>query len=257
MFRRMIERRMLTVVLMALVAVGSGGPRAQAADGVVAFLEALAPPPAPKALARIPDPARKLLALRSYVRMGANLADRWSWTKAEIEAFQGSDAQKALLAEVEAIKAHFAEANPGYAIYANTRVRSLDVQIARWNENASVGEAAEEIFKAWVEAFGGDPNDADRLDTDAVRLWLRRFRVTTRPNIAAPGLTMHGRASAIDFQIMKDGRIFAGADTSKIETVWRAEKWDEKLKASIDAAGPSFSGPLTRPDEPWHFTYKP
>jgi hypothetical protein len=56
---------------------------------------------------------------------------------------------------------------------------------------------------------------------------------------------------------MKDGVIIAGADTAKIETVWRAEKWDEKLKDSIDAASPSFHGPLTSPDEPWHYDFKP
>ena len=68
---------------------------------------------------------------------------------------------------------------------------------------------------------------------------------------------MHGRAHAIDFQILRDGKIIGGADNTKIETFWRAEKWDQKLKASIDAAGPSFNGPLTSPDEPWHYNYEP
>jgi hypothetical protein len=36
-----------------------------------------------------------------------------------------------------------------------------------------------------------------------------------------------------------------------------AEGWDVKLKASIDAAGPSFVGPLANPHEPWHYDYVP
>ena len=39
--------------------------------------------------------------------------------------------------------------------------------------------------------------------------------------------------------------------------MWRAEGWDQKLKASMEAVGPSFSGPLTNPDEPWHYEYVP
>jgi hypothetical protein len=39
---------------------------------------------------------------------------------------------------------------------------------------------------------------------------------------------------------MKDGAIYAGANSRQVESIWRAEGWDEKLKASIAAAGPSF-----------------
>ncbi|MCX7345169.1 MAG: hypothetical protein NTU78_05425, partial [Alphaproteobacteria bacterium] len=66
-----------------------------------------------------------------------------------------------------------------------------------------------------------------------------------------------GRASAIDFQVMKDGHIYAGANSKQVESIWRTEGWDQKLKASMEAAGPSFSGPMTNPDEPWHYDYAP
>ena len=89
------------------------------------------------------------------------------------------------------------------------------------------------------------------------RTWLAGFRLTKRANLAAPGLTLHGKASAIDFQVMKDGQIIAGANSRQIEPVWQADGWDVKLKDSITAAGPSFHGPLERPFEPWHFDYKP
>ena len=226
-------------------------------DPLAERLAKLAPPPSNEALAEIPDLGRKLLALRSYVRAGSKLADRWSWTEEEIKAFQGSAEQQALLAEVAAVSAHFAQANPGYEIYVNTKVRSLDVQINNWNSNESVGVAAQEILTAWKDKVGTDAQISSKLDPAELRTWLSGFTVTNRANIAAPGLTLHGQARAIDFQVMQDGRIIAGADSKQIERVWRVDKWDVKLKESMLAAGPSFSGPLISPNEPWHYDYDP
>ncbi|SON57836.1 hypothetical protein HDIA_4295 [Hartmannibacter diazotrophicus] len=242
---------LLTLALIAFVPTGRG------LASEIHSLSELAPPQAVEALEQIPDPGRRLLALRSYLRTGSDLAARWSWTEEEIEAFQGSDDQRALLAEVAAIADHFARANPGFEIYANTRVRSLDVQISNWNSNESVGAAAAEILSAAKEEFGSDDKSFADVDPDDLRAWLVGFTGKTWANIAAPGLTAHGQGHAIDFQVMKDGHIIAGADSGEIEQVWRAEKWDEKLKASIDAAGPSFHGPLASPDEPWHYDYDP
>jgi hypothetical protein len=89
-----------------------GPARAAEPAPLDAVLTALAPPPSAEALVRIPDPGRKLLALRSYLRSGAELPKRWSWTAEEIKAFEGSPEQKALLAEIDAVKAHFKAANP-------------------------------------------------------------------------------------------------------------------------------------------------
>ncbi len=217
----------------------------------------LAPPPSGEALARIPDLGRKLLALRSYVRSRKTLAKRWSWTAAEIEAYQGSPEQEKLLAEVAAVSAHFARANPGYALYANTKVRSLDVQIERWNKSESVDRAAREIFAAWEKKFGGRNVLDAPADLEKMRQWLSGFRLSKWPLLAAPGLTRHGRAGAIDFQIMKGGEIFAGAKARHVRELWEERGWKAKLQASMKAAGPSFNGPLKRPNEPWHYEYEP
>jgi hypothetical protein len=56
-------------------------------------------------------------------------------------------------------------------------------------------------------------------------------------------LTRHDQGHAIDFQMMKDGAIIAAADYDTIDSL-RAKGWDKKLKDSMGAAGPSFSGPL-------------
>lgn len=235
----------------------AGPDTAAASDRFDSFLLRLAPFPSDDALRQIPDPGRKLLALRSYLRAGKTLSERWSWTDDEIMAFQGSIQQAVLQVEINAVRAHFAAANPGYELYIHSQIRSLDEQIEKWNRNASVKAAAEELLAAWTAAFGPEAVENPSVERDKASAWLRTAPVANRPSIAAPGLTLHGRAQAIDFQVMKDGVIIAGADTAKIETVWRAEKWDEKLKASIVAASPSFRGPLKSPEEPWHYDYVP
>jgi hypothetical protein len=161
------------------------------------------------------------------------------------------------MSEIAAVSAHFAQANPGFEVYVNSSVRSLDTQIRSWNTNESVGIAAEEILSKWNEQFGADAQSWNNLDPKKVRGWLYRFEGTSRPAIAAPGLSFHGQARAIDFQVRQNGKIIAGTDSKQIERDWRVPKWDLKLKESISAAGPSFRGPLTSPDEPWHFEYDP
>jgi hypothetical protein len=110
------------------------------------------------------------------------------------------------------------------------------------------------MLAAYQAAFG---EAAAAPDPKKLSQWIRSYQPPKRANLAAPGMTLHGRASAIDFQVMKDGRIHAGANTREVESVWRAEGWDQKLKASMTAAGPSFVGPLANPDEPWHYDYAP
>ncbi len=244
-------------MLAALVVVLAGKAVAEDAVSLDAVLAKLAPPPSGEALTHIPDPGRKLLALRSYVRYGAKIADRWSWTEEQTKAFEGSPEQQALLAEIAAVKEHFRAANPGYEIYVHGTVRSLDEQLASWNTNDSVRAGAEEILAAYKAAFGEDGLEPVKIDVKRLDAWLHDFKPSKRANLAAPGLTLHGRAGAIDFQVMKDGRIYAGANSAQVENVWRAEGWDQKLKASMEVAGPSFSGPLTNPDEPWHYDYAP
>ena len=85
----MANVRTLTITAIALSAVFHGvaaNERGSLADTILR----LAPPPANEALADIPEVGRRLLALRSYVRAGSKLADRWSWTEEKIKAFQGS-----------------------------------------------------------------------------------------------------------------------------------------------------------------------
>lgn len=251
----MINRRNLVVFLTCLPTQGLAF--AQSETTLMRWAGSILPPFVMTALEQIEGDGRKLLAIRSYLRIGKNLDERWSWTDAEIEAFQHSREHELLTNEIEAIKKHFAQNNEGFTLYIHSKIRSLDRQISMWNTNKSVESAASAILAAWTEARMEEITTANSEENREAIDWLKSYSPDPRPTLAAPGLTRHGRASAIDFQIMKNGEIIAGANSAQIKTIWQAEGWDERLIQSIKAAGPSFKGPLKRPYEPWHFDYFP
>ena len=243
----------LTVALM-LAAPGVSGMDA----GVLQHaLAKYLPEKAVAALAQIPESGPKLLAARSYYRSKADLDSRWSWDAAQIAAYEGSSEQKALLGEIDLVAEHFAQTNPGFTLYVNSQVRSLDRQISSWNTNASVIAAGESL----LSALAADPEISVREENPELpgRLehWMRAYSPKPGPNLAAPGLSAHGQMHAIDFQILENGVLIAPADREKVDTVWRQQSWETKLKASIVAVGAAFVGPLVSPDEPWHYTYRP
>ena len=100
-----IMKALMAVAFTATLALGPGLAAEPAA--LDAVLIKLAPPPSGEALPKIPDLGRKLLALRSYLRYGPKIAERWSWTDADIKAFQGSPEQKRLLADIAAVNRAF------------------------------------------------------------------------------------------------------------------------------------------------------
>ena len=77
--------------------------------------------------------------------------------------------------------------------------------------------------------------------------------VPTAPPLAAPGLSLHGRSRAIDFQIMRNGRIIAPTEVAKARSVWEKQGWARRLAAVMRDT--RFVGPLQSPNEPWHYEY--
>jgi hypothetical protein len=208
------------------------------------------------ALSRIASLDRKLLALRAYVRAGKNLGSRWSWSDQEIRAFEASAEFKSLLADIEAITNEFERRNPGYTLYANTQVRSLDTQIERWNSNPRVGTTAGALFEAVRKALGNSPREPNDAALARFEQLLKEIRPAPSSPLAAPGLSMHGQSRAIDFQIMKDGRIVAATEVGAVAREWDDAGWTRKLKQAVLAGSPRFKGPLEAPDEPWHYEYQ-
>jgi hypothetical protein len=213
----------------------------------------------PEAIAGIDGTGPQLLALRSYLRSSRNLAERWSWTQEQIAAFAGSPEQFALQKEVESVRAAFAEANPGYELWVNPQIRSLDVQVAHWNRNESVAAAAAGLLAAVLDLVSSPQFPGNRPDAahEALKRFLIAYSPEVTPTVAAPGLSPHGQMRAIDFQVHRDGKVVAGPVTASIATDWEAAGWAGKLDAAVRASGQHFVGPLANPKEPWHYTYAP
>lgn len=204
------------------------------------------------ALREIDGTPRRLLAMRGYLRARDTLEARWSWSEAEIAVYERSPQYTQMLAEIAKISAHFQQANPGYSLYANTQVRSLGVQLERWNKNRTVGKAADQLYAA------------ARMSTETgTAEGLSRFLVEWRPPtpipLATPGMSLHGQSKALDFQVRAadkpDGRVIAGPDTSSVHSVWEGQGWARKLANAVDDGSDRFKGPLRTPNEPWHFEY--
>ena len=213
-------------------------------------------PAAKEAVQRIDGQPRQLLAVRGYLRAGKQLPSRWSWSADEIRSYEASQEYRDLLAEIATVRARFEAANPGYSLYANTTARSLDLQVQRWNSNKSVGVIAERLHEAAVRELGAYPAHPDAKATVRFADFLRAWRpVPSAAPLAAPGLSLHGRSRAIDFQIVQDGRIIAPTEVAKVRSVWEGQGWASRLAAAMRDT--RFVGPLQSPNEPWHYEYVP
>jgi hypothetical protein len=209
-------------------------------------------PRAVAALQQVRGTDRRLLAVRAYLRAGASLPERWSWTQDQLTAYQSTSEGKAAAADIDAVMAAFAAANPGFTLRVNRMPRSLELQIARWNENRSVGIAAAALVKSLEQQFGGH---AGVPDARLLRGALMQWKPSVAAALAAPGLSAHGQARAFDFQVEQHGKLIAGTESASAHQQWDAAGWTEKLHAAVGAAGNRFAGPLASPDEPWHYAY--
>jgi hypothetical protein len=211
------------------------------------------------ALDRIGSLGPKLLAARSYLRSAAHLAERWSWTQAEIDAYEGSPAQAALDAEISRVREAFEAANAGYTLFVNPRVRSLDVQLQHWNENRSVADAGENLLEALrgIVGAGGFPAPGTQDARTRFSQALKAHQPQPTPALAAPGLSPHGQMHAVDFQVRQGGITIAGPSTEQVQAVWLGQGWRNRLESAIRQASDKFRGPLQNPDEPWHYDYRP
>jgi hypothetical protein len=212
------------------------------------------------ALAKIDDVPRRHLAMTYYLRAGPSIASRWSWTTEQIAKYEKSPEYAAALAELEKISTQFAADNPGYVLHVNSRVRSLEEQVSLWQATDSVGKAASELNDAALKTLANDKyGDApDAASIKRFRTFLDVWRPTTRLTLVAPGLSLHGRGRAYDFQIRdKDGRTVAEPVASTVQKVWTEGGWAEKLSLAVHTASDKFVGPLLSPPEPWHYEYKP
>jgi hypothetical protein len=206
------------------------------------------------ALQRISGPDRRLLALSAYLRAGGTLAERWSWSREQISNYPATPEGKAASADVDAVVAAFAAANPGFTLQVDRKPRSLELQIAHWNLDESVGTAAAALVAALEQRFTGYPTTPN---TDQLRKALTEWKPNFATALAAPGLSAHGQGRAFDFQVERAGQVIAGADVALASQQWGTAGWTQKLHAAVSVAGNHFAGPLESPFEPWHYSYAP
>jgi len=208
------------------------------------------------ALPRIEGVGGRLLALRSYLRSGERLAERWSWTQERIVAYEGSPEQQELQAEIGRVREVFERANPGYELFVNPQVRSLDIQLANWNRNESVAAASTRLLQDAVAHLGAADGDTASREA-SLAAFLKSYTPEPTPTVAAPGLSPHGQMRAIDFQVHRGAEIVAGPDTHTIDSLWDEGGWSARLDNAVREASRKFIGPLASPREPWHYTYTP
>jgi hypothetical protein len=206
------------------------------------------------ALARIPETGPRLLALRSYLRAGDTLAARWSWTAEQIREYEASAEFRDVQTELDRVLAAFAAAFPGHTLYVNREVRSLELQLERWNSNRSVDTAAQSLL---AELHRGYRKRHGRVDADWLRQALAEWTPAQPATLAAPGLSAHGQARAFDFQIERDGQIVAGTESEHTARDWDGSGWTGRLKQLIGRVSTRLHGPLESPWEPWHYVYTP
>jgi hypothetical protein len=227
---------------------------------VASYVRAVAatlPAPSQDALLRIEGEPRRLLAERGYLRAGAGLARRWSWSDQQIASFDRTSAHRAFLEEVARVQARFSQQNPGYTLGAGTEVRSLDVQLQRWNANPSVGRVAARLHDdATAELRSASyPATPDAAAVERFADFLKAWRPPLAAPLAAPGLSLHGQLRAVDFHVERDGRLVASTEVASVRRVWERQGWAHRLRAAIE--GSRFKGPLESPNEPWHYEYAP
>lgn len=223
----------------------------------LAALAAEFPQPARRVLAAMNTPQRKLLAARSYAKAGQDLLARWSWSAEEIRRFEASTEYHHVLAGVDAVKKQFELQNPGYSLYANMQVRTLELQLERWNANAGVANVAHELYRAVQRELRTQPyaSAPDSASTARLKRFLVLWLPSTAAPLAAPGLSAHGQLRAVDFQITRGEQVIAGTSVAAVRRTWEEPGWDRRLRLAVQSVGSQFIGPLRAPNEPWHYTY--
>jgi hypothetical protein len=231
-----------------------------------------------------------VLAVRGYLRtMGTGDAGylafrrRWAWSDERVQRVLDSAAGTLYTQRIETVRNNF-NAIPemtGHTLHTGSLRRSLNTQANLFAGNWSVALLGADLLRQTEAEVARTtyPNEP----TAAAAATLRRFILgaqlaavdnprTTRveavrsPTNATPGLSDHGRLSAVDFVVKQGRNTVAGADSAQI-TTWRRAlatgmSFDTALQRAIgalnrDAGAVLFEGPLPAPDEPWHYTYLP
>lgn len=204
--------------------------------------------------------ALQLLALRRYLRIQnrdqGDLAAIWPWTPEQVNAnLNTPSAARRLMDEASRVQQAFAAANPGHTLGLSPP-RDLDRQVTLWNGSLDARTAALDLLKRTLNEMAKPLYDlpAPLTTIAAFARWLEQRGVNPEPGNAAPGTSDHGQLRAVDFVVMRAGRVIAGTQRATIASQWTAAGWTARLAAAT--AGTQLVGPLANPYEPWHWTLR-
>lgn len=199
----------------------------------------------------------RLLALRRYLRLQdgdhVDLHAIWSWTDEQVQESLREGTARDLMSAAARVQATFARSNPGYRLGVSPP-RSLTRQVNLWVASLSARTAGHRLLtetsrELTKEAYDLPPH-MTRVESFA--RWLRRRPVDPEPGNAAPGTSDHGQVRAVDFVVMRGGRVVAGTSRARIPMEWTDSGWAQRLVEAT--AGTGLRGPLRVPYEPWHWS---
>lgn len=196
-----------------------------------------------------PQPA-KLLALRRYLRLGGTkVVARWAWTAEETLAKSKEGTTKLLYDEAAKVQTKFAEQNSACSLTVSP-LRDLRKQVGLWNKNNTVQQAGERLVKDMQAVLKGAsyPEPPTPISVANFKKKLQFAAVTPEPTSAAPGLSDHGQARAVDFVVSKSGAVVATTESGSVKTVWRGkEQWEAKLIKGGQGLGREAQGAAPQP----------
>lgn len=207
---------------------------------------------------------------------------KWAWDDEKVADILASESGTQMRDHIDAVALNFREQDTSSAEYTlgtGSLRRSLNTQINLYKSNWSVLKFAPALLTKLTKELqdGRYPDPPDAANAKKFYRFLRKTKLDkvrkneesawkTSPTNAAPGLSDHGRLSAVDFVIKRRGNAHLGADSSQIP-LWRrsvrgATSFAARLKNAIEelnlrSPAAVFDGPLVSPDEPWHYTYLP
>ena len=213
------------------------------------------------ALNGMPSLDRRILAIRGYLRypsMGrGSIEANWAWSNQDMEEFKKTTEFVRMKAAVVEVKANFAAQNAGFSLGVDPdKMRSLESQVALWNQNASVQRLGQALKSKLLKSLEGLPDTPDEAGLEAFKKLLVEAQLNGTPTNATPGLSQHGQSKAFDFVVSEGREVVAGTTTATIPEKWESAGWTAKLKQAVRDAGDKFVGPLPSPYEPWHYVYK-
>lgn len=213
------------------------------------------------ALTGMPSLDRRVLAIRGYLRFASmgrgSISDNWAWSNRDMEEFKKTVEFTRMKAAVADVTATFAAQNAGFTLSVDpNKVRTLESQVALWNQNATVQRLGLELRTKLFRGMGSLPDTPDDTSLATFKRLLVEINLSGTPSNATPGLSQHGQAKAFDFVVLKGRDVIAGTVTSTLQEKWDDAGWTAKLKKAVRDAGDNFVGPLPAPYEPWHYVYK-